>query len=154
MGGTIDFFPNYGTRFRQLDITTIAGIVGSSGVNLYLLGKQRLAFVDSVFWFHEASTDEVESIWTWLAKYFGVHVPINELPGTNIGLYGDLERYRLNLEHWLIGFTSEQSGVPGSTLFNLMTSNARISAGMAREYGLVHTIVDNDAIDSLELAFC
>lgn len=153
-GGYVDFFPDLFPQLSSLRLTTIASDVRSAANNLYLLGQNRLAFADSIFSFHETSMSIRESVWTMLARYYGIFVPMNELPGTDIGKFEALNRYRLDLQDQITRFVSHHSGVPGSTLDNLMRSCAQLSSGEAREYGLVHTIVNNDAIDSLDLVFC
>lgn len=141
-GGTFDHFSVLGPAIARRGVVMVAADVQSAAVALYLLGSRRLALPDATLFFHEVRAlvaPGVEGV-----TVCDIERALEEedrIRGEDREVYQEWVRQMRMAQNWLIRFLSDYSGVPTSTIVDLMHNNATLSAREAVHYGFVHTIV-------------
>jgi ATP-dependent protease ClpP protease subunit len=139
-GGRFEFFSVVGPAIERRGITMLAGNVRSAAVILYLLGHRRLAFQDSVFFFHEVRTlvDGAEITLTDLEE---VEEYASRMRADHREHFEEWGHQMRTAQAWFVRFIAEQTRVPPDVFLNLMREEATLNAREAMHLGIVHEII-------------
>lgn len=147
-GGQFEFFSCLAPAIERRGIITLAGDVRSAAVILFLLGCDRKAFPDSVFFFHEVRALVDEGGEVTIADLEMVQEYDREMSGRRHEFYKEWLRKMRAAQNWFLYFLREKTGLPQATFLNLMRREVTLSAQEAVRYGIAHEVVSKSLLSA------
>ena len=144
-GGKIDHLMPLVPAIEAKKIITAGDAVGSAAVILFLLGYPRYAFPESSFYFHKVSGGD-GMIETWTDIEVQRILKSKELSEEVLLFFKEWFRDIRNAQSWVIDFMSEKTGTSKEVFTKLMDNEITLSIREAIQFGLVHKVLQKDAI--------
>lgn len=147
VGGSFNWFPVYERSLKEMCFTTIGEEVQSAAIILYLYGQKRLAFHDSIFFFHQVWV-EIDGHGHYTVTDLDEYVECGINTESTLGKsHEDIVRIFNTLQKGqdqYMRFIVQRSAIDMETLYHLMREETTLTAAEALCYGIVHEIISRE----------